>query len=439
MTPFPVYWPGKDVIFMAKAIVGGNWGDEGKGKITDLLAGGADMVVRYQGGANAGHTVINEYGKFALHILPSGVFRAGVVNLIGPGAAFDPVSFFGELAALEKGGVPAPRVLVSERAQLVMPYHILFDEWEEARLGKMSFGSTKSGIAPFYADKSLKVGFQLAELYEGDFSEKLRRVAETKAVQSRALYGDVAFPTVETLEAYVASFREKLRPHVVDARRLLSDARRSGKRILLEGQLGALRDPDNGIYPFVTSSSPLAGFAAVGAGIPAREIAEVVAVVKAYSSCVGAGAFTTEIFGPAADELRGRGGDCGEFGAKTGRPRRMGWFDAVATRYGVEVQGATEVALSLIDVLGYLDEIPVCVAYEIDGEQTADFPATPKLNRAKPVYARLPGWKRDIRDVRRYADLPDEAKNYVDFIEKQLECPIKMVSNGPAREAILYR
>ena len=424
---------------MAKAVVGGNWGDEGKGKITDLLAGEADMVVRYQGGANAGHTVINEYGKFALHILPSGVFRTGVVNLIGPGVAFDPVSFFDELAALEKGGVPAPCVLVSERAQLVMPYHILFDEWEEARLGKLSFGSTRSGIAPFYADKSLKVGFQLAELYDGGFSEKLRRVAEAKAVQTRALYGDVAFPTVEALFAYVDSFREKLRPHVVDARRLLSDARESGKRILLEGQLGALRDPDNGIYPFVTSSSPLAGFAAVGAGIPPREITEVIAVVKAYSSCVGAGAFTTEIFGPEADELRGRGGDCGEFGAKTGRPRRMGWFDAVASRYGVEIQGATEVALSLIDVLGYLNEIPVCVAYEIDGERTADFPATPRLNRAKPVYARLPGWKRDIRDIRRYADLPDAAKNYVDFIEKQLGCPIKMVSNGPAREAILYR
>ena len=424
---------------MAKAVVGGNWGDEGKGMITDLLAGEADMVVRYQGGANAGHTVINEYGKFALHILPSGVFRTGVVNLIGPGVAFDPVSFFDELAALEKGGVPAPCVLVSERAQLVMPYHILFDEWEEARLGKLSFGSTRSGIAPFYADKSLKVGFQLAELYDGGFSEKLRRVAEAKAVQTRALYGDVAFPTVEALFAYVDSFREKLRPHVVDARRLLSDARESGKRILLEGQLGALRDPDNGIYPFVTSSSPLAGFAAVGAGIPPREITEVIAVVKAYSSCVGAGAFTTEIFGPEADELRGRGGDCGEFGAKTGRPRRMGWFDAVASRYGVEIQGATEVALSLIDVLGYLNEIPVCVAYEIDGERTADFPATPRLNRAKPVYARLPGWKRDIRDIRRYADLPDAAKNYVDFIEKQLGCPIKMVSNGPAREAILYR
>ncbi len=424
---------------MAKAIVGGNWGDEGKGKITDLLAGDADVVVRFQGGANAGHTVINEYGKYALHILPSGVFRPGVVNLIGAGVAFDPISFFAELEMLERGGVPTPRVLVSERAQLLMPYHILFDEWEETRLGKMSFGSTKSGIAPFYADKSLKIGFQLAEICDGAFEEKLRRVAEQKELQAHALYGDVAFPTFEAWMAYIDSFRKRLLPHICDARRLLTDARQSGKRILLEGQLGALRDPDNGIYPFVTSSSPLAGFAAVGAGIPPREITDVVAVVKAYSSCVGAGAFTTEIFGTAADELRRRGGDCGEYGAKTGRPRRMGWFDAVASRYGVAVQGATQVALSLIDALGYLDEIPVCIAYEIDGTQTLDFPATPRLNRAKPIYQTLPGWRREITNVRRYADLPDAAKRYVDFIEAQLDCPIKLVSNGPARDAILYR
>lgn len=423
---------------MAKAIVGGNWGDEGKGKITDLLAGEADVVVRFQGGANAGHTIINEHGKFVLHLLPSGAFRPGVKNVIGPGVAFDPISFFRELDMLQEGGV-TPDVTVSERAQLVMPYHVLFDQWEEARLGKQSFGSTRSGIAPFYADKCLKVGIQIAEIYDDSLPDKLRRVTEAKEAQARALYGTVEFPSPDALLKGIDSFRARLLPYVSDTHRLLTDARKAGKRILLEGQLGALRDPDNGIYPFVTSSSPLAGFAAVGAGIPAREIVEIVAVVKAYSTCVGAGAFVTEIYGPEADELRARGGDAGEFGATTGRPRRMGWFDAVASRYGAQLQGATEVALSLIDVLGYLEEIPVCVAYEIGKERTADFPATPRLNRAKPVYEVLPGWKRDVRGVRRYADLPDHAKRYVDFIEEQLECPIKMVSNGPARDAILLR
>ncbi len=423
---------------MAKAIVGGNWGDEGKGKITDLLAGEADVVMRFQGGANAGHTIINEHGKFVLHLLPSGAFRPGVKNVIGPGVAFDPISFFRELDMLQEGGM-TPDVTVSERAQLVMPYHVLFDQWEEARLGKQSFGSTRSGIAPFYADKCLKVGIQIAEIYDDSLPNKLRRVTEAKEAQARALYGTVEFPSPDALLKGIDSFRARLLPYVSDTHRLLTDARKAGKRILLEGQLGALRDPDNGIYPFVTSSSPLAGFAAVGAGIPAREIEEVVAVVKAYSTCVGAGAFVTEIYGSEADELRARGGDAGEFGATTGRPRRMGWFDAVASRYGAQLQGATEVALSLIDVLGYLEEIPVCVAYEIGKERTSDFAATPRLNRAKPVYEFLPGWKRDVRGVRRYADLPDHAKRYVDFIEEQLECPIKMVSNGPARDAILLR
>lgn len=425
---------------MVRAIVGGNWGDEGKGKITDLLAEDSDFVVRFQGGANAGHTIINEYGRFALHLLPSGVFRSGVINGIGPGVAFDLVRFFDELDQLEAAGVPAPRLLVSDRAQLLMSYHKLLDRLEEERLGAKQFGSTKSGIAPFYSDKALKTGIQVCDLLEPDeLAAKVEAACESKNNLLRAVYHQDTLLDPEAILAELDRYRSRLAPMVGDLSKMLYEGIAQGKNILLEGQLGALKDPDHGIFPFTTSSSTLAGYGAVGAGIPAREIREVITVVKAYSSAVGAGAFVSEIFGPEADELRRRGGDKGEFGATTGRPRRMGWFDVVATRYGCRLQGTTQVALTLLDVLSYMQEIPVCVAYEIDGQTVEDFPTTPKLNRAKPVIKRLPGFHQDIRGIRRYADLPDAAKAYVDFVEASLGFPIKMVSNGPAREDILFR
>ena len=391
---------------MVKAIVGGNWGDEGKGKITDLLAEDADIVVRFQGGANAGHTIINDYGKFALHTLPSGVFRKGVTNVIGQGVALNLDNLFAELENLEKNGVPKPDIRVSDRAQVVMPYHILFDELEEKRLGKNSYGSTKSGIAPFYADKAMKIGVQVCELFDDEtLKARLEKVVEIKNATLVSLYGAEKLDAEKIFEKMV-SYREKLEPMVEDVARFLNNAIADGKTILLEGQLGTLKDTDNGIYPFVTSSSPLAGFAAVGAGIPPYEIKKIYTVVKSYSSAVGAGAFVSEIFGDEAEDLRKRGGDKGEYGATTGRPRRMGWFDCVATKYGCMLQGTTDVVLSLIDVLGYLDKIPVCVAYDIDGKITTDFPNTPKLNRAKPVFEYLDGWKCDIRGAKNYDELP---------------------------------
>lgn len=425
---------------MVRAIVGGNWGDEGKGKITDLLAEDSDFVVRFQGGANAGHTIINEYGRFALHLLPSGVFRSGVVNGIGPGVAFDLVRFFEELDQLEAAGVPAPKLVVSDRAQLLMSYHKLLDRLEEERLGAKQFGSTKSGIAPFYSDKALKTGIQVCDLFEPEeLAAKVAAACESKNNLLQAVYHQDTLLDPESILAELAGYRDRLAPMVGDLSKMLYDGIAQDKNILLEGQLGALKDPDHGIFPFTTSSSTLAGYGAVGAGIPAREIREVITVVKAYSSAVGAGAFVSEIFGSEADELRRRGGDKGEFGATTGRPRRMGWFDVVATRYGCRLQGTTQVALTLLDVLSYMEEIPVCVAYEIDGQRVEDFPTTPRLNRAKPIIKRLPGFHQDIRGIRRYADLPDAAKAYVDFVEASLGFPIKLVSNGPAREDILFR
>ncbi len=425
---------------MVRAIVGGNWGDEGKGKITDLLAEDSDFVVRFQGGANAGHTIINEYGRFALHLLPSGVFRKGVVNGIGPGVAFDLVRFFDELDQLEAAGVPAPKLVVSDRAQLLMSYHKLLDRLEEERLGAKQFGSTKSGIAPFYSDKALKTGIQVCDLFEPDeLAAKVEAACESKNNLLKSVYHQDTLLEPEAILQELSAYRDRLSPMVGDLSKMLYDGIAQGKNILLEGQLGALKDPDHGIFPFTTSSSTLAGYGAIGAGIPAREIRDVITVVKAYSSAVGAGAFVSEIFGAEADELRRRGGDKGEFGATTGRPRRMGWFDVVATRYGCRLQGTTQVALTLLDVLGYMEEIPVCVAYEIDGQVVEDFPTTPRLNRAKPVIKRLPGFHQDIRGIRRYADLPDAAKAYVDFVEESLGFPIKMVSNGPAREDILFR
>jgi adenylosuccinate synthase len=421
------------------AVVGANWGDEGKGKVTDFLAAQSDYVVRYQGGSNAGHTIINEYGKFALHLLPSGVFYPHVVNVLGPGVALCMRKFLEERKALIDGGVPEPELRISDRAEVVMPYHVLFDEYEEERLEHRRFGSTKTGIAPFYADKYLKIGVQVADLYdEARLRDRIETALAPKNALLRHFYGKPTLSVDEILPG-LREDAEAIRPFVCDTLSLLREALAAGRRILAEGQLGALRDPDHGIYPYSTSSSPLAGFASVGAGVPPSSIQRVVAVAKAYSSCVGAGPFVTEIEGKAGDELRERGGDAGEYGATTGRPRRMGWFDAVATRYGCRAQGATEVALSLLDVLGYLEEIPVCVAYEIDGERTTNFPVSARLDRAKPVYETLPGWKSDLRDVRDFDHLPKQAQSYALRIEALIETPIRWISVGPRREAMIER
>lgn len=424
---------------MVKAVVGANWGDEGKGKITDMLAKEADIIVRFQGGANAGHTIVNNYGKFALHTLPSGVFYGHTTSVIGNGVALNIPVLFAEIRSIVDQGVPAPKILVSDRAQIVMPYHILFDQYEEERLGGRSFGSTKSGIAPFYSDKYAKIGFQVSELFDEELlREKVVRVAETKNVLLEHLYHKPLLSAEELLET-LHGYREMIAPYVCDVSAYLNQAIRDGKTILLEGQLGTLKDPDHGIYPMVTSSSTLAAYGAIGAGVPPYEIRQIVTVCKAYSSAVGAGAFVSEIFGAEADELRRRGGDGGEYGATTGRPRRMGWFDCVASKYGCRLQGTTDVAFTVLDVLGYLEEIPVCVGYEIDGEVTTEFPTTARLSKAKPVLKTLPGWKCEIRGIKRYEDLPPNCRNYVEFVEEQIGYPITMISNGPGRDDIIYR
>ena len=424
---------------MVRAIVGANWGDEGKGKITDMLAKESDIIIRFQGGSNAGHTIINDYGKFALHLLPSGVFYQHTTSIIGNGVALNIPYLIKEIQSIVDRGVPKPHILVSDRAQILMPYHVLFDTYEEARLAGKSFGSTKSGIAPFYSDKYAKIGFQVSELFDDDLlKEKTERVCEIKNVLLEHLYHK---PLLDPKELYdeLVTYREMIRPYVCDVSAYLHNAIKEGKKILLEGQLGSLKDPDHGIYPMVTSSSTLAAYGAIGAGIPPYEIKDITTVVKAYSSVVGAGAFVSEIFGDEAEELRNRGGDGGEYGATTGRPRRVGWFDAVATRYGCRIQGATEVAFTVLDVLGYLDEIPVCIGYEIDGEVTRDFPTTAKLEKAKPVFTKLPGWKTDIRGIKNYADLPENCRKYIEFVEKEIEVPITMVSNGPGRDDIILK
>ena len=425
---------------MVKAIVGANWGDEGKGKITDMLAQDSDIIIRFQGGANAGHTIINNYGKFALHTLPSGVFYGHTTSIIGNGVALNIPVLFNELKEIVSKGVPEPKILVSDRAQIVMPYHILFDQYEEERLGGKSFGSTKSGIAPFYSDKYAKIGFQVNELFmeEDALREKIDRVLTQKNVLLEHLYHK---PLIDADELYntLMEYKEMVAPYVCNVSLYLDKALKEGKNILLEGQLGTLKDPDHGIYPMVTSSSTLAAYGAIGAGLPPYAIEKVVTVCKAYSSAVGAGAFVSEIFGDEAQELRVRGGDGGEFGATTGRPRRMGWFDCVASKYGCRMQGTTDVAFTVVDVLGYLDEIPVCVGYEIDGEVTTEFPVTPLLEKAKPVLKTLPGWKCDIRGIRKYEDLPENCRNYIEFIEKEVGYPFTMISNGPGRDDIIYR
>ena len=424
---------------MVKAVVGANWGDEGKGKITDTLAQKADIIVRFQGGANAGHTIVNNYGKFALNTLPSGVFYDHTTSVIGNGVALNIPVFFKEYNEVVSRGVPAPKILISERAQMVMPYHILFDQYEEERLGGKSFGSTKSGIAPFYSDKYAKIGFQVSELFDEEhLKEKLVSVCETKNITLEHLYHKPLLDPDKLFEELM-EYKKMVEPYVCDTSLYLHNALKEGKEILLEGQLGSLKDPDHGIYPMVTSSSTLAAYGAIGAGIPPYEIKKVITVCKAYSSAVGAGAFVSEIFGEEADELRRRGGDGGEFGATTGRPRRMGWFDCVASKYGCRMQGTTDVAFTVLDVLGYLDEIPVCVGYEIDGEVTTEFPTTHLLEKAKPVLKTLPGWKCDIRGIKKYEDLPENCRKYIEFVEEQIGYPITMVSNGPGREDIIYR
>jgi adenylosuccinate synthase len=424
---------------MVKAIVGANWGDEGKGKITDMLAQEADIILRFQGGSNAGHTIINNYGKFALHLLPSGVFYNHTTSVIGNGVALNIPYLIKEIKSLVDRNVPMPKIKVSDRAQIMMPYHILFDQYEEERLGGKSFGSTKSGIAPFYSDKYAKIGFQVSELFDEEvLKDKIARVCETKNVILKHLYHKSEIDQEELFHT-LQGYRKMIEPYVCDVSAFLHDALKEGKNILLEGQLGSLKDPDFGIYPMVTSSSTLAAYGAIGAGIPPYEIKDIVTVVKAYSSAVGAGEFVSEIFGEEADTLRKCGGDAGEYGATTGRPRRMGWFDAVASRYGCRVQGATEVALTVVDALGYLDTLPVCVGYEIDNKVTKDFPTTVKLAKAKPVYEYLPGWKQDIRGIRNYQELPQNCRNYIEFIEKELQVPITMVSNGPGRDEIIKK
>lgn len=424
---------------MVTAVVGANWGDEGKGKITDTLANEADIVIRFQGGANAGHTIINDYGKFALHMLPSGIFHSNILNIIGNGVALDIEKFIDELKSVVSKGVPTPNIIVSDRCQIVMPYHILFDECEEERLGKKSFGSTKSGIAPFFSDKYAKIGFQINEIMDDNYlKDKLMQVLAIKNVILENLYHREAI-NIDELIKTIHKYRDMIKPYVKDTSKILYDAIKSNKKILLEGQLGTLKDPDHGIYPMVTSSSTLAAFGAIGAGIPPYEIKKIITVNKAYSSAVGSGAFVTELFGDEADELRNRGGDKGEFGATTGRPRRIGWYDCVASKYGCRLQGATDVALTVLDVLGYLDEIPVCIGYEIDGNVTDEFPVSLLLENAKPKYEYLKGWKSDIRGIKNYEDLPKNCKKYIEFIEEKIGFPITIISNGPGREDVIYR
>lgn len=425
---------------MVKAIVGANWGDEGKGKITDCLATESDVVVRFQGGSNAGHTIINNYGKFALHQLPSGVFCKNITNVIGNGVALSVENLEKELKMLEDAGIPQPNLLISDRAQIVMPYHKLFDVYEEERLFSKKFGSTKSGIAPFYSDKFAKIGIQVGQLFgdEAVLKERVENALSIKNVILKHLYNKPELNCKDIFEKLM-HYKKVLTPFVADTFKFIFDAIRSGKKILLEGQLGALKDTDFGIYPMVTSSNTIAGYGSVGAGIPPYEIKEIITVVKAYSSAVGAGEFVSEIFGEEAEELRKRGGDCGEYGATTGRPRRMGWLDLVATRYGCRVQGTTSIAFTVLDALGYLDEIKICTGYEIDGKITKDFPAPYKLKYAKPVYTTLPGWKCDISGIKSYKDLPEECQKYIEFAEDYIGVPITMVSNGPARDNIIYR
>ena len=420
------------------AIVGINWGDEGKGRMVDLLTENYDVVVRYQGGGNAGHTVINEQGKFALHLLPSGIFRKGVVNVLGNGVALDPENLWKEIEEVRKSGVEiTPENLkISNRASLLFPWHRDLDALEENRLADKKYGSTKQGIAPFYSDKYQKKTVLAGELF---FPEKIKAhvkdVMEWKNLTISKVYG--AAPYLEDdIEKWAIDYCDKIKPFICDTGEFLRDAQKRGKRILFEAQLGSLRDLDYGIYPYTTSSNTTAAYAPIGAGLPTAKIDDIVGVVKAYSTCVGEGPFVSEMFGEEADKLRKEGF---EFGAKTGRPRRVGAIDLVATKYGVAVQGATEIALTKLDVLSYMDKIPVCVEYLVDGKPTNKFPFTTQLESAKPIIVYLKGWKKDISAVREWKDLPVEAREYVEFIEQAIDCPITYVSVGPERDSIILR
>ena len=420
------------------AIVGINWGDEGKGRMVDLLTEQFDIVVRYQGGGNAGHTVINQYGKFALHLLPSGIFRKNVINILGNGVAMDPESLMNEIKDVaDKGVAVTPENLkISERASLLMPWHRRLDELEEQRLADKKYGSTKQGIAPFYSDKYQKKTVMAGELFYPDvLNAHLKDLMEWKNLIIKGVYGAEPY-TWDEIENWLNTSCEAIKPYICDTGALLRDAEENGKKILFEAQLGSLRDLDHGIYPMTTSSNTIAAYAPVGSGLSSAELDRIVGVVKAYSTCVGEGPFTCEMFGEEAEKLREAGG---EYGAKTGRPRRVGPVDLVATRYGVEVQGATEIALTKLDVLSYMDEIPVCTKYVLNGEETDKFPFPAALGACKPVIETVKGWKKDISGVRTWEDLPEEAKAYVQMIERAINCPIKWISVGPERESIILR
>ncbi|MBR6950428.1 MAG: adenylosuccinate synthase [Oscillospiraceae bacterium] len=420
------------------AIVGINWGDEGKGRMVDLLTADYDIVIRYQGGGNAGHTVVNEYGKFALHLLPSGIFHRGVVNILGNGVAMDPENLWNEIQTVAAQGVSVTpdNLKISSRASLLLPWHRELDGLEEARLKDKKYGSTRQGIAPFYSDKYQKKTVLAGELfYPEELKAHLADLLEWKNLTLTRVYG--AEPcTMEQMTRWIQEYAEKIRPYVCDTGAYLRQAQAEGKSILFEAQLGTLRDLDYGIYPYTTSSNAIAAYAPVGSGLPSAKIDEVIGVVKAYSSCVGEGPFTCEWFGEEAEKLREAGG---EYGAKTGRPRRVGPLDIVATRYGVQIQGATAIALTKMDVLSYMDRIPVCARYRLNGVETEEFPFPTVLPQAEPVTEYLPGWKQDISGVRRWEDLPEAARNYVLYIEKQIGCHIRYVSVGPERDAYVER
>lgn len=420
------------------AIVGINWGDEGKGRMVDLLTRDYDVVVRFQGGGNAGHTVINEKGKFALHLLPSGIFRKGVVNILGNGVALDPENLWKEMQeVMEKGVELTPENLkISERASLLLPWHRELDELEEQRLKDKKYGSTKQGIAPFYSDKYQKKTILAGELfYPQELKAHLADLLEWKNLTLKGVYGAEGF-TMEMLDSWINSYCNKIAPYICDTGAFLKDAQSKGKNILFEAQLGSLRDLDYGIYPFTTSSNTTAAYAPIGSGLPSAKIHDVIGVVKAYSTCVGEGSFVCEMFGDEAEELRKAGF---EYGAKTGRPRRVGPIDIVATRYGVEVQAATQIALTKLDVLAYMDKIPVCTHYLLNGEKIDRFPFPSALKYAKPVIEYMDGWNCDISGIRRFEDLPKAAQEYVTFIEKSIDCPIKYISVGPERDSIILR
>lgn len=420
------------------AIVGINWGDEGKGRMVDLLTENYDIVVRYQGGGNAGHTVINEYGKFALHLLPSGVFRKGVVNVLGNGVALDPENLWAEIEQVRAQGVSVTpdNLKISDRASLLLPWHRDLDALEEQRLADKKYGSTKQGIAPFYSDKYQKKTVMAGELfYPETLKAHLADLAEWKNLTLTKVYGAQAYTEAKT-EEWLKEYCEKIKPFICDTGAFLKEAQQAGKNILFEAQLGSLRDLDYGIYPYTTSSNTLAAYAPIGSGLPSAKIENVVGVVKAYSTCVGEGPFVSEMFGEEAEELRKAGF---EYGAKTGRPRRVGAIDLVATRYGVEVQAATEIALTKLDVLSYLDKIPVCTRYRVNGEETERFPFPAAMKYAEPIIEYADGWKCDISAVRTWEELPKTAQDYVLRIEKAIGCPISYVSVGPERDSIIVR